>query len=101
MVATPSASSASTPWQRALYQLGNIGLSRSLDGRNDAAAGPSDVLVACPLETHGEFMRTIATVDDVGVAIDQCRRHQPAFKVLGFHDHKKCSADRRQRLSRR
>ena len=52
-----------------------------LDGGEDPAAGPGDVLVAHPLESHLELARAIAPVHDVRVAVDQSRGDQTTFQV--------------------
>jgi len=47
---------------------------RRLHGRDDAAAGARDLLVGGAGEPQLEFVRAIARVDQMGVAIDQSRR---------------------------
>ncbi len=69
-------------WQRVLQQLRFAVLARGIDGRDDAAAGAREFLVACPLQAHFEFARTIAAEHQVGVAVDQCRCNQPPVQCL-------------------
>ncbi len=52
--------------------------------RHDAAAGTRDLLVACAGQPQLEFMRAVAAIDDVRVAIDQARRDPAAFAIDGF-----------------
>ena len=49
-------------------------LARCLDGGEDAAAGPRDLLIGRALETKLELMRPVAAIDEMGVAIDQSGR---------------------------
>ena len=69
------------PRQRAGEQLRLVRRPRRPHRRDDAAAGPRDLLVARALEPHLELARPVAAEDDVGVAVDQRRRHQPPAEV--------------------
>ena len=51
------------------------------NGRNDATASTGDFLIARPFQPQFEFAGAIAAVDDMGVAIDEARRHQPAAQI--------------------
>ena len=53
---------------------------RRLHGRDDAAAGARDLLVACAFEPQFEFMRAVAAIDEMSVAIDQSRRDPAAVE---------------------
>ena len=55
---------------------------RRAHGRDDAAAGARDLFIAGPLQPHLEFAGTVAAMHEMGVAIDQRRRDQPAAEVL-------------------
>ena len=54
---------------------------RRLHGRDDPAAGTSDVLIARALQALFEFVGAIAGVDQVRVAVDEARRQPAAFAV--------------------
>ena len=56
-------------------------LPRRLDGGENSAAGPGDLLVAHPLEPHLELARAVAAVHDVGVAVDRRGGDQTALQV--------------------
>ncbi len=51
--------------------------------RQDAAAGPRDLLVAGAFKAHLEFAGAVAAIDDVGVAVDQAGRDHAPIKVAG------------------
>ena len=63
-------------------QLRIAGRARRRDGRADAAAGAGDVLVARAFEAQLELARAVAAVDQVGMAVDQARRHERAAEVV-------------------
>src|SRR5690606_1711151 len=50
----------------------------------NAAAGACDFLVTGALESHLELAGAVAAVDDVGVAVDQARRDQTIFQIVGW-----------------
>jgi hypothetical protein len=94
IVVTPSATSASEA-RRAL--LGQCVLRRGTRGakrRLNAAAGAGDVGIARPVQTLFEFLRTIAGIDEMRVAIDQTRR-PPIFRRT------QCGAWRRRYVAAR
>ena len=53
-----------------------------IDRRQDAAASPGDVFVAGAFQTHLELAGAVAAKDDMGMAVDQPRRHQPPPQIL-------------------
>ena len=72
------------PRQRAHGKVGLARLPRCRDGRDDATAGARDLFVACALEAQLEFMRAVAAIDEMGVAIDEARRNPAARAVDPF-----------------
>ena len=60
-------------------------LARRLDGGEDAAAGPRDLLIGRALQSQFELMRPVAAIDEMGVAIDQagCDPASRAIDGLG------------------
>lgn len=76
--------SRSTPRQRSGNQRLLIGGSRRPDRRSDAAAGAGDVGIRHPEETLLELRGPVARINDVGMAVDEARRHQPAATVVGL-----------------
>jgi hypothetical protein len=54
------------------------------NGGDDAAARPRHILITRTLKPHLEFARPVAAVHDMGVAIDQRRGDQAAFKIQRF-----------------
>jgi Asp/Glu/hydantoin racemase len=79
-VVTPSRISAST-LLRGGEQRAFARLARGAHGRDDAAAGARDLVVACAGQPELELVRPIAAIDDVGVAIDQARRDPATLAV--------------------
>jgi len=59
-------------------------LARRLDGGEDAAACPRDLLIGRALETELELMRPVAAIDEMGVAIDQPGGDPAAFAINGL-----------------
>ena len=56
---------------------------RRADGRQDSAALAGDLLISCAREPELEFVRPIAPVDEVRMAIDQGGRDPSAFAIDG------------------
>ncbi len=69
------------PRQGLAHELVFVGRAQCPDRGNDAAAGARDFLVGRPGKPHLEFVRPAAGVDQMGVAIDKPRRHQPAAAI--------------------
>ncbi len=61
---------------RRLEQLGVRGSARGSNGRRDAATGGRDLLVRDTGQTLLELVRPVAAEQQVGVGVDQTRRHQ-------------------------
>ncbi len=57
------------------------GLARRLDRRGDASAGLGDFLIGCAGAAHGVLVGAGTAEDEMGVAIDQPGRDQPAFAI--------------------
>ena len=66
------------PRQSILQQISFARRTGRRDGGDDAAARASNLFIARPFQPHLEFIGTVAAVHDMGVAIDQPWRHQPA-----------------------
>eukprot|EP01132_Coremiostelium_polycephalum_P003542 gene3543-4406_t len=49
---------------------------------NNAAASPGDFLIAGALEAHFKLARAVAAENQMGMAVDQCRRRQAAAEIL-------------------
>ena len=52
--------------------------------RDDAAAGPGDLLVGRAGQPHLEFVGAVAGIDEMGVAVDQAGRDPAAFAIDGL-----------------
>ena len=59
-----------------------VGLSGGAHGRDDAAAGSRDLLVARAVEPHLELARAAAAEDEMGVAVDQAGRDPAPARVV-------------------
>ncbi len=69
------------PLQRRTEKRRLAGCARGAHGGKDAATGRGDVFVAGPRHALLELIRAIAGEDQMGVAVDQARRHQPALQL--------------------
>ena len=78
MVVTPSASSAIEARQARAHEIVLARRPGRLHGRDDAAAGARDLLVGGAGEPQLEFVRPVAGIDEMGVAIDQAGRDPAA-----------------------
>lgn len=52
-----------------------------LDRRDDTAASAGDLFIGGAIQPHLELAGAVAAMDDVGVAIDETRRHPAAFEI--------------------
>ena len=80
MVVTPSASSAIEAGQARAHEIVLARRARRLHGRDDAAARARDLLVGGAGKAQLEFVRPVAGIDEVGVAIDQAGRDPAAVQ---------------------
>ena len=71
--------------QGALDQRVDRGLPGRPHGRDDAAAGPGNLLVRRAVQPLFEFSRPVAAIDDMGVAVDQPRRDPRLAGVVHRH----------------
>ena len=63
--------------QRGGQQFVVAGGAGGADGGQDAAAGAGDLFIAGAVQAHVEFARPVAAEHQMGVTVDQPRRHQP------------------------
>ena len=70
------------PALRERQQLGFGCSTGRADGRDDAAAGLGDVLVARALQPQLELVRAVAGVDEMRVAIDEAGQEPRAARVV-------------------
>ena len=78
---TPSAISASSRGSVSRDELVLARRAQRRDGRDDAAAGARDLLVARAVQAQLELVGAVAGVDEVGVAVDQAGRDPAALAV--------------------
>jgi hypothetical protein len=70
------------PRQGLRHQFGLGRGARRRDGRDDAAAGAGDVLITRTRQPQFEFMRAVAAMHQMRVAVDQPRRDPAAVAVM-------------------
>ena len=69
------------PRQRAGDEFGFARVARGGHGRDDTAARARDFFIARALQAQLEFVRAVAAIDEMGVAIDQAGRDPAAFAI--------------------
>jgi hypothetical protein len=67
------------PGKRARHQPGFVRVARRPHRRYDPATAAGNLLIGCARQPQFEFMRAVAAVNQVGVAIDQPRRDPAAL----------------------
>ena len=77
-------------WQGAGVERVFAGRTRGTHAGDDAAPGAGHFLVAGARQAQGKFMRALATIDQVGVAINQPRRGPGAARIVLRQVRKRC-----------
>ena len=72
------------PRQRPGNKFGLAGCPRRCDRRDNAAARPRDLFVACPLQPQFELMRAVSAENQMGMTIHQSGRDPPPAAIDPF-----------------